>query len=91
MVRRMKGAVSTQLSPFHIIESWIREIAPSIDALDPQTKIFAEGLLSSVAVVSLVFKIEAYLDIELEDEDLQFDNFASIQRIAETIFAKYNV
>jgi acyl carrier protein len=88
--KSMKGALHTQLASIELIESWIREIDPSVDKLTADTKIFAQGLLSSVAVVSLVLKIEAHLRIELQDEDLEFENFASIQRIADTILTKYN-
>lgn len=81
--------MTTQLASIDLIESWIRAIEPSLDDLTPSTKIFAEGLLSSAAVVSLVLKIEDHLGIELQDEDLDFHNFSSIQRIKDTIIAKY--
>ncbi len=88
-VNAMKGVVKSCMSPLKIVDTWIREIDPSIQELNPQTCIFAEGLLSSIAVVSLVLKIEDHFGIELTDDDLEFENFTSVQRIADTIFTKY--
>lgn len=82
--------MTERTSSIQVIDSWIREIEPSIQELDPDTRIFAEGLLASVAVVRLILKIEDHLQVELCDTDLKFENFSSVQRIADTIFAKYD-
>lgn len=41
--------------------------------------------LDSVTTISLIILIEEHFDIELEDEDLLFENYSSIERITQMI------
>ncbi|MNW14236.1 Aminoacyl carrier protein 2 [compost metagenome] len=44
--------------------------------------------LSSMAMVVLVVRFEEHFDITYEDDELLFENFATVQKIAECIMAK---
>lgn len=62
-----------------------------IRALTPQTLLFKEGIMDSMAFVLLIDFLEADFGFKPEDEDLVEENFESIESIAAFILRKQEV
>jgi acyl carrier protein len=67
---------------------WINaRLAPPGVVVTAETKLFAEGIISSIKVLDLIAWTERAIGTEIEDKDIKLDNFRTVQRIAE-VFAK---
>ena len=62
------------------IRSFLENFIGEEDFSD-EDDIFALGLVSSLVAMQLVLFVEKTLDIRVESEDLDLDNFRSIDRI----------
>ena len=56
--------------------------------LQPQEDIFALGFVNSLLAMQLVAFVEKEFAIRVEDEDLDLDNFRSIQAISNLVAKK---
>jgi acyl carrier protein len=63
------------------------EEALGVDVPDDSTDLIASGLLDSLALVSLIAGIEDEFNVELPLEELDVDDFRSVDRIAEHLSA----
>ncbi|PYG84944.1 acyl carrier protein [Ruminiclostridium sufflavum DSM 19573] len=50
--------------------------------------IFEKGLVHSLFAMQLILYIEKEFDIELEDEELDFEKIKSVKDIAELVYSK---
>ena len=67
---------------------WINaRLAPPGVVVTQDSKLFAEGIISSIKVLDLIAWTERAIGREIEDRDIKLDNFRSVQRIAE-VFVK---
>lgn len=62
----------------------IREVL-SVEVPNDDTDIIDAGLLDSLALVSLIAEIEHEFELELPLEDLDIDQFRSVNRIAQIL------
>lgn len=64
-------------------------ISNSIAATQVSTdeNLFESGYVHSLFAIQLIMYIEKEFDIELDEDDLDFDNFSTINDIAEIVFA----
>ena len=69
------------------IRSFLRDTARLRDVADDET-IFGTGLLNSLFAVQLVLFVEKEFHIEVGDDDLELDNFRSINDIAALVERK---
>lgn len=60
----------------------IREVL-SIEVLSANTDLMESGLIDSLALVSIIAEIEDEFQVVLALDDLDIDQFRSVQRIAE--------
>ena len=68
--------------------AWINSrLAPPGVVVTAETKLFAEGIISSIKVLDLIAWTERAIGVEIEDKDIKLDNFRTVQRIAE-VFVK---
>lgn len=83
----------TQAAPTDIIAQVTRFIcnARRISHIDPETKLFEAKVINSLFVVQLIQFIENDLGVELNDDDLEIANFASVNRIAAFVQAKSEI
>jgi acyl carrier protein len=56
--------------------------------LQPQEDIFALGFVNSLLAMQLVAFVEKEFGVRVEDEDLDLDNFRSIQAISNLVAKK---
>lgn len=56
--------------------------------LQPDDDIFAMGFVNSLFAMQLVLFVEQEFGIAVEDEDLELDNFRSVNRIADLVERK---
>lgn len=56
--------------------------------IDRTDNIFEKGLVHSLFAIQLILYIEKEFDIELEDEDLDFEKIKSIKDIAELVYSR---
>lgn len=59
-----------------------------IDNLSKNENIFSGGYMNSLFVMQLIAWVESSYEIELEDDDLQLENFSSISAIESFIERK---
>jgi D-alanine--poly(phosphoribitol) ligase subunit 2 len=59
--------------------------ALSVEPPAPQTDLIEAGLLDSLALVSLIAEIESEFGFQLPLEDLDVDDFRSIDRMAHVV------
>jgi D-alanine--poly(phosphoribitol) ligase subunit 2 len=64
----------------------MREVL-SVEAPSPQTDLIEAGLLDSLALVSLIAEIESEFGFQLPLEDVDVDDFRTIERIAGVVSA----
>jgi acyl carrier protein len=69
------------------IREMIEEINPYED-FDENTKLFEEDILDSLGLMFLIDQIEMEYQIRFNDEDISFENFATISEI-EKLVTKY--
>jgi acyl carrier protein len=50
--------------------------------------VFALGFVNSLFAMQLVMFVESQFDVTIGDEDLELDNFKSINAIADLVFRK---
>ena len=67
---------------------WINaRLAPPGVVVTLETKLFAEGIISSIKVLDLIAWTERAIGSEIADKDIKLDNFRTVQRIAD-VFVK---
>lgn len=67
---------------------WINtHLAPPGVVVKEDTRLFAEGIISSIKVLDLIAWTERAIGREIADRDIKLDNFRTIGRIAE-VFVK---
>jgi methoxymalonate biosynthesis acyl carrier protein len=59
--------------------------------LQPDEDIFASGFVNSLFAMQLVLFVEQDFEITIENEDLEFGNFQTINSIANLIERKTNI
>ena len=62
----------------------LSEICPGVD-FETETALIDDGLVDSLAIVSIVTELMDAFDVEISVEDLQPENFNSVDAIAELI------
>ncbi len=62
------------------IESIILELTGSHE-LNPSTDLIEEGILDSLALVSLIMELETKFSLEISYDDLEIDSFRTLQSI----------
>jgi D-alanine--poly(phosphoribitol) ligase subunit 2 len=60
----------------------------NVEVPSPDTDLFESGLLDSLAFVELLLAIERDFSVTTSLEDLEVDNFRSVERIAEFVTAR---
>jgi D-alanine--poly(phosphoribitol) ligase subunit 2 len=55
----------------------------------PDTDLFKEGILDSMAFVGLLFQLERQFGVQVSFDDLELDHFRSIEKIAEFVAAHH--
>lgn len=68
---------------YSFLSKYLRETS-----LEDETDLFASGLLNSLFAMELVLFVEEQFKIIVENEDLDLDNFLSIQAIVSFIERK---
>ena len=73
------------LSTIDAIRDFINEQFPLArqKALSDTDSLLHDGLIDSMGTLDVVMFLEETFEIELDDDDLVMDNFASIRRLAE--------
>lgn len=67
---------------------WINaRLAPPGVIVTADTRLFAEGIISSIKVLDLIAWTERAIGREIADVDIRLDNFRTVERIAE-VFVK---
>ncbi|GCE51348.1 acyl carrier protein [Thermosporothrix hazakensis] len=56
--------------------------------LDDDQDIFAQGFVNSLFAMQLVLFVEKEFEISIEDDDLDIDNFRSVNAIAQLVARK---
>lgn len=69
-----------------IAEIFLRSLNVEVPSSD--TDLFESGLLDSLAFVELLLAIERDFRVTTSVEDLEVDNFRSVERIAEFVTAR---
>ena len=85
MIEVSEMEIAQKLKEF--IESHIVSSGADVN-LNPDDKIFEMGFLDSMFALQLVNFIEEKCGIEVTDEDLDIQNFSSIERIVSFIDSK---
>lgn len=64
---------------------WINaRLAPPGVVVAADTRLFAEGIISSIKVLDLIAWTERAIGHEIADVDIKLDNFRTVERIAES-------
>lgn len=58
--------------------------------IDPDDNLFASGLVNSLFAMQLVLYVEKEFDVQMSNEDLDFENFKSLNAIIGFIDRKKN-
>ncbi|HJO92499.1 MAG TPA: phosphopantetheine-binding protein [Victivallales bacterium] len=59
--------------------------------LDDNEELFSSGLVNSLFAMQLVLFIEKELEIKVKNEDLDLNNFQTINAITDFVFKKKNI
>lgn len=70
----------------HILEELLPDESP--DVLTPETPLFEEGILDSVAALTIIEFIEDRFGVALEPHELSLDTFGSVNAIARLVQEK---
>jgi len=70
------------------IEEFIREIAPDAGPVDSGVDLVEEEVIDSLGIVQLISLLEEKYNITISDDELDPDNFRSVERIATFVEAK---
>lgn len=62
--------------------------ASGIPGIDDNTELFSTGIVNSLFAIQLVMYIEKTFNVEINMEDLDFNNFSSIAAISNFIESK---
>ncbi len=62
----------------------LKEIRPDVD-FEHETKLIDDEILDSFDIISIVGELNVHYDIEINVEDLEPDNFNTVQAIMELI------
>ena len=84
--KRLPSVKGKQYMKEKILEI-IEEICP-LEDIEEDTLLIEMGILDSLAIVSLIEKIEKELVIEIGDEDIILENFATVKAI-DDLLRKY--
>ncbi|MBY8849393.1 acyl carrier protein [Saccharothrix sp. MB29] len=69
------------------MRAFFASVLPEID-LEPDQDYFALGLVNSLLALELVTRVEKEFGIEVDVEDLDLDNFRTMDRIAAFVRGK---
>ncbi|WP_411970304.1 acyl carrier protein [Saccharothrix longispora] len=69
------------------LRAFFASVLPEID-LEPDQDYFALGLVNSLLALELVTRVEKEFGIEVDVEDLDLDNFRTMDRIAAFVRGK---
>lgn len=58
------------------------------DTLDDETDIFETGVVTSLFAMELVLYVESAFGITVENDDIDLENFSSIQNVANFVESK---
>ena len=75
-----------------LVRDALKEMGSAVDdaeALDMNKSLLADYGLTSNSVIRLVMAIEIEFNVQLNDEDLNMDNFESIATIQELLETEY--
>ena len=67
------------------IREFILAGSPDVESLPDDADIFERGLVQSMFVMQLLVFVEREFDITIGPDDLDFDNFRTIDRIDELV------
>jgi acyl carrier protein len=70
------------------IEEFIREIAPDAGPIDSGVDLVEEEVIDSLGIVQLISLLEERYKIAISDDELDPENFRSVDRIAAFVEAK---
>ena len=68
------------MSNKEVLRAFLHEMIQGVDIKDDQD-IFSTGLVNSLFAMQLLSFIEKSFDIEVDDEDLELDNFCSVNAV----------
>lgn len=71
------------------IQNVLREIVPPGSSVPESGSLAELGLIDSLSVLKLVNNLEQVLAIEFKDDDLQLENFDSVERIEKMLRDRY--
>lgn len=66
----------------------VREIAPGVDAVDHDLDLLAGEVIDSLGIVQLIAFLEEKYGIKVGDDDLDPENFRSVDTIASFVETK---
>lgn len=70
------------------IEELIRDVAPDVGPVDPGADLIEAELIDSLGIIQLISSLEEKYGIAIDDDDLDPENFRSVERIAMFVEAK---
>lgn len=71
------------------IIAMLKNVNDKIEVENANVSLIENGLIDSLSIVQLIGEIEDTFDIELDDEDMTIENFATVVAI-ETLVNKYS-
>lgn len=69
------------------IHRYIKDEINYSKSFDPHTNIIEEGIIDSMGILSLVSFLETKYGIEIDLEEINADNFATVKKIAQFVMA----
>ena len=66
----------------------VREIAPGVDSIDHGLDLLASEVIDSLGIVQLIAFLEEKYGIKVKDDDLDPENFRSVEEIASFVEQK---
>ncbi|MBV9355452.1 MAG: acyl carrier protein [Chloroflexi bacterium] len=70
------------------IKNFLYRFVPNLVLQNDDEDIFASGFVNSLFAIQLVMFVEKEFQIELEDEDLELDNFRTVRAVAQLVTRK---
>ncbi|MCK6076573.1 phosphopantetheine-binding protein [Paenibacillus silvae] len=70
-----------------IVSDYIK-LSTGIESLNPQVNIFETGTVTSLFAIQLMAFIENNFNITIDAEDLDMDNFRSVEQIVKFVLKK---
>jgi len=70
--------------------SIIKEVRKDINTDNPSSNLLDEWGIASVDIMNIILKLETNFEISFDDDDLDLDNFLTVERIC-SILKKYEI